>query len=158
MGSEISDKVQNSSSLLLSRERVEMKKSFALVLSLVIMAFVLSACGAPADAGGEVLAAVTFSDLDLPGMISAALSGSGIFVVIFGLVELIREVGIRDRALLVTSMMIGLLLGLGYLIAAVGQPADFGAWFAYAIVGLLYGLIASGVVKLANRVASQSTT
>ncbi|MBX3005937.1 MAG: hypothetical protein KF821_08965 [Anaerolineales bacterium] len=128
-----------------------MKKSYIVLLVLFAAIFVVAAAPAPAvPAAGGVVGA----EIDLAALVAAAIGGVGpIFVVIFGLVEYVRNLGVRDMALLMVSMLIGLIFGLCYLVATLGTPADFGAWFAYCVTAILYGLAASGVVKLGKRLA-----
>ena len=82
---------------------------------------------------------------------STLLVGSvPLVVVVFGLVEFIKSLGLKGKALTVLSLVIGILLGLGYQVAEVGSPAGFTGWFEAGIFGLVIGLVASGFYKFAN--------
>jgi hypothetical protein len=71
-------------------------------------------------------------------------------VIIFGLVEFIKSMGLTGRILTVLSMIVGILLGLGYHVAINGIPAGFSGWFIAVCFGLAMGLVASGFYNFAN--------
>ncbi len=71
-------------------------------------------------------------------------------VIIFGLVEFIKSMGLTGRILTVLSMIVGILLGLGYHVATNGIPAGFSGWFIAVCFGLAMGLVASGFYNFAN--------
>ena len=78
----------------------------------------------------------------------AVVGGIPIVVVVLGLVEFSKQLGARGKALLLLSMALGILFGVGYEVAQTGVPTDFGGWFAYGIFGLAMGLVASGIYEL----------
>ena len=78
------------------------------------------------------------------------VNGIPLIIVVFGLVEFIKALGLQGNWLTVTSLIIGLVLGLCYNIAIKGMPYDFAAWFSAVIFGLALGLVASGFYKFAN--------
>jgi hypothetical protein len=71
-------------------------------------------------------------------------------VIIFGLVEFIKSMGLTGRILTVLSMLVGILLGLGYHVSINGLPTSFSGWFIAVCFGLAMGLVASGFYKFAN--------
>lgn len=71
-------------------------------------------------------------------------------VIIFGLVEFIKSLGLTGRILSILSMLIGVVLGLGYHIATLGMPAGYPGWFVAVCFGLAMGLVASGFYNFAN--------
>jgi hypothetical protein len=73
-----------------------------------------------------------------------------IMVVIFGLVEFSKSLGVSGKWLTGLSLFTGLLFGLGYHIYAAGVPLGFSAWFEAVIFGLALGLVASGFYDFAN--------
>jgi hypothetical protein len=73
-----------------------------------------------------------------------------LIIVIFGLVEFIKSLGLKGNALTIASLLIGVALGLGYHIAQSGVPAAFSGWFTAVIFGLAIGLVASGFYKFAD--------
>jgi amino acid transporter len=72
-----------------------------------------------------------------------------LMVVVFGLVEMIKSLGLRGGALTVLSMLLGSAFGLAYKLAQAGFPGDFAGWFGAVVFGLLIGLAASGFYKFA---------
>mgnify|MGYP001501922186 CR=1 FL=1 len=76
---------------------------------------------------------------------NVAVSGIPLLFVVIGLVAYVKKFGVTGNALLVTSMLIGLLFGVGYQVSQAGVPADFAGWFSNGIYGLGLGLVASGL-------------
>jgi hypothetical protein len=73
-----------------------------------------------------------------------------LLIVIFGLVEFVKSLGLTGRWLTVTSLLLGLVFGIAYRISADGTPVGFGPWFTVVIFGISLGLIASGFYDFAN--------
>ncbi len=78
------------------------------------------------------------------------VGGIPLVVVVFGLVEFVKSFGLKGQWLTVTSLFLGLALGVCYQVAKTGLPVDFAGWFAVAIFGLALGLVASGFYKFAD--------
>jgi len=77
---------------------------------------------------------------------NAMVNGIPLLFVVMGLVEYSKRLGLQGRALMVTSLVIGLVLGVGYQVSQVDVlPVTFGPWFAIVVYGLALGLIASQV-------------
>ena len=75
---------------------------------------------------------------------SALVGGVPLILVVIGLVEWFKRLGIPGKALPFISMGIGLVFGVAYqymLTPLVG----FGAWFGAIVYGLGLGLVASGI-------------
>jgi hypothetical protein len=72
-------------------------------------------------------------------------------VVILGLVEFAKRLGVTGKWSLGLSMLLGLLLGAAYQAAANGWPVDFAGWFGLALFGIVLGLSASGLYDLGGR-------
>ncbi|RME07090.1 MAG: hypothetical protein D6803_04820 [Anaerolineae bacterium] len=79
---------------------------------------------------------------------NAVAGGIPIVLVVMGLVEFAKRLGLTGKALLVLSMGVGLVFGAAYQVAQNGLPGDFGGWFTYAIFGLAMGLVTSGIYDL----------
>ena len=77
-------------------------------------------------------------------MVDILVNGVNLLLVIMGLVEFLKRLGVTGKWSILASMIIGLLLGIGYQISA-KPPAGFGDWFGAVIFGLGLGLSASGV-------------
>jgi hypothetical protein len=75
------------------------------------------------------------------------VSGIPLVVVIFGLVEFIKSLGLAGKPLTITSLVLGLLFGIAYQVATVGLPVDFSTWFGVIVFGLGLGLVTSGFYK-----------
>ena len=78
------------------------------------------------------------------------VGGIPLVVVIFGLVEFIKSLGLAGRALTVISLLLGILFGIAYHLAQSGIPTGFAGWFTAVIFGLALGLVASGFYKFAD--------
>ena len=73
-----------------------------------------------------------------------------LMVVIFGLVEFSKSLGLSGKWLTVFSMLLGLAFGVAYRISLIGVPAGYADWFALVVYGLVLGLITSGFYDFAN--------
>ena len=76
------------------------------------------------------------------------VNGISLLVIITGLVEFSKKLGIKGKALIWLSMLIGLVLGITGEMAETGTPVDMLGWFTVAIVGLAYGLAACGLYDM----------
>lgn len=81
------------------------------------------------------------------------VAGIPLVAVVIGLVSWTKTLGLSGRMLTVTSMAIGIVLGVGYKLAA-GVPTDSGGWFAAVVFGIMVGLIASGIYDAARGAVS----
>ena len=86
----------------------------------------------------------------------AAVAGVPLFAVVLGLVEYAKTFGAKGNALRIISLAVGLVLGNGYQISALGLPANFAGWFAIEVYGLALGLVASGVYQVGDRLAARA--
>jgi hypothetical protein len=74
-----------------------------------------------------------------------------ILAVILGLVEFAKQLGVQGKGSLGLSMGLGVALGGSAWLAMEGTPGDFAGWFVVVIVGLAYGLAASGLYDVGKR-------
>ena len=74
----------------------------------------------------------------------AIVNGIPLVLVVIGLVEWSKQLGVSGRALQVLSMLVGVALGILYQYS-VQPPADFAGWFGAAVYGLALGLVGSGI-------------
>ena len=81
---------------------------------------------------------------------SLLVGGIPLLLVIFGLVEMIKSLGLGGKWLTVCSLALGLVFGLCHQIAQAGLPTGFAAWFATVVFGLTLGLVTSGFYKWSN--------
>jgi hypothetical protein len=79
------------------------------------------------------------------------VGGIPLIIVIFGVVEFAKSMGLAGRWLTVFSLALGLAFGVMYKIATSGLPVLFADWFTVAIFGLALGLVASGFYDFANK-------
>jgi hypothetical protein len=79
------------------------------------------------------------------------VAGIPLLAIVIGLVQFVKGFGLNGNAVQVASLVIGLVLGIGYQVS-LAPPADFAGWFATVIFGLGLGLVASGLYD-ANKVA-----
>ncbi len=71
------------------------------------------------------------------------VSGVSLIVIILGLVEFAKKLGLSGNILTVASMLIGIALGVLFKLAAM-YPA-INPWFEVAVFGLACGLAACGI-------------
>jgi hypothetical protein len=81
---------------------------------------------------------------------SLLVAGIPLVVVIFGLVEFSKKLGLKGNWLTIFSMCLGVAFGVAYKIAESGVPGSFAAWFAVVVFGLALGLTASGLYDFVN--------
>lgn len=72
------------------------------------------------------------------------INGVPLVAVIIGLVEWFKRFGLGGNAILVVSMLTGVLLG-GMYQYAINPPANFAGWLGLVVYGLMLGLVASGI-------------
>lgn len=82
---------------------------------------------------------------DLQAYFSTTVAGIPLLFVVLGLVQWTKGYIQDAKIIRAVSMLVGLLLGGGYMIASQGVPAAFAGWFAIAVFGLGLGLVASGI-------------
>ena len=81
---------------------------------------------------------------------SLLVAGIPLMIVIFGLVEFSKSLGLTGKWLTVFSLILGFLFGFAYQLATAGSPAGFAGWFAIVIFGLALGLVTSGFYDFVN--------
>jgi len=81
-----------------------------------------------------------------------------VMAVILGLVQYAKQLGVNGKASLGLSMGLGVALGGSAWLASQGAPGDFGGWFVALIVGLAYGLAASGLYDLGKQYTAGGRT
>lgn len=84
--------------------------------------------------------------------VDAAINGVPLALLPFGLVAYLKKQGVQGKALLFSSLGIGLVLGVGYMVYQTRPPEGdwwtvYGYWFGNLIYGLGLGLLASGVYE-----------
>lgn len=72
------------------------------------------------------------------------IAGIPLILIVFGLVEEIKAWGLTGKALRGVALALGVLFALGYQLALEGLPVDPAGWFTAIVIGLVYGLTASG--------------
>lgn len=86
--------------------------------------------------------------------IDAVISGVPLVLVVLGLVEWVKRLGIEGRVLLIVSMAIGLVCGAAYQLS-VEMPASLAGWVGVAAYGIAVGLVASGVYDAMKNAAGR---
>jgi lipopolysaccharide export LptBFGC system permease protein LptF len=79
------------------------------------------------------------------------VGGIPLLVVIFGLVEFSKSLGLKGNGLIVFSLFLGVVFGISYKIAESGMPSSFAGWFLMIVFGLALGLITSGFYDFADK-------
>lgn len=72
------------------------------------------------------------------------VAGIPLIVLVFALVEEIKSWGLTGKILKAVSLVLGVLFAVAYQLSFFGVPAVASEWFTVVVVGLLYGLAASG--------------
>lgn len=83
----------------------------------------------------------------------AVVGGIPLVVLIIGLVQFLKELGVSGVALRIASAALGLVLGVLYQLS-LAMPADLGGYLGVAVYGLALGVTASGLVDAARRVVA----
>jgi hypothetical protein len=74
------------------------------------------------------------------------VNGVPLVFVVFGLVALLKNLGVRGKVLLVCSLLLGIAFGVAYQYSL--RPiVGFGGWFGAVMFGLALGITASGVYE-----------
>ncbi|MGD0752827.1 MAG: hypothetical protein ABSA23_15640 [Anaerolineales bacterium] len=81
---------------------------------------------------------------------SLLVGGVPLMIVIFGLVEFSKSLGLVGRKLAIVSMLLGVAFGIAYQIALQGLPSAFPNWFSIFVYGLALGLVTSGFYDFAD--------
>ncbi len=81
-------------------------------------------------------------------MITQALELAPIVMVLVAILK--GAIGLRGKALTISSLVVGMVLG-GASQYALQPPQDFSGWFVLVVYGLVVGAMASGAYKLADR-------
>lgn len=84
--------------------------------------------------------------------VDVVINGVPLALLPFGLVAYLKKQGVKDKALLFSSLGSGLVLGIGYIVYQTRPPAGdwwvvYGYWFGAVIYGLGLGLLASGIYE-----------
>ncbi len=74
------------------------------------------------------------------------VNGVPLVFVVFGLVALLKNLGVRGKVLLVCSLLLGIAFGVAYQYS-LGPIVGFGGWFGAVMFGLALGITASGVYE-----------
>jgi hypothetical protein len=86
----------------------------------------------------------------MEGIPQFVVAGVPLIVLVFALVEEIKAYGLTGKILRFVSLLLGLIVALAYQFAIQGFPVTAAGWFTVIIVGLLYGLTASGGYDFLN--------
>lgn len=73
------------------------------------------------------------------------VAGVPAVLLVFGLVEFAKKFGVTGNWLTALSAVLGLVVSSAYNLALNGVPVDVQGWTSVVVVGLAYGLTASGV-------------
>lgn len=80
---------------------------------------------------------------------SAVVAGVPLLALVIGLVQFIKGFGLAGNAVRGISVVIGLVLGIGYQLS-IAVPVDFAGWFGAVVFGVMLGLVASGLYDAAK--------
>lgn len=90
------------------------------------------------------------------GMIfrDATTAGIPLIAFVIALVQWIKGFGLAGNAVRAVSMVVGLILGIGYQLS-LAMPVGFAGWFATVVFGLALGLGASGLYDSATTATAE---
>jgi len=74
----------------------------------------------------------------------AIVSGLPLLLVVLGLVEWVKRLGLSGKPDILVSMGIGLVIGIAYQVS-IALPVDFAGWFGAAVYGIGLGIVSSGI-------------
>lgn len=80
-----------------------------------------------------------------------AISGIPLVVIVFGLVEVLKFAGLKGKFLTIFSLCFGIGLYLLFTAAYAGLPTSLAGWLEVAVVGLMFGLTASGIYNFIDK-------
>ena len=86
---------------------------------------------------------------------SVSANGIPLIFVVMGLVTFLGKMGVKGKWLLISSLLIGLLIGTGFQLSQV-VPVNYAGWFSVLIFGLALGLVASGVYETGKAIAEKT--
>ena len=73
------------------------------------------------------------------------IGGIPLVLLVFGMVEFIKKLGLAGVWLTLCSMLFGILFGIAYQVTVSGWPVTISEWIVTVTLGLAIGLTASGV-------------
>lgn len=85
---------------------------------------------------------------------NAIVAGVPLVLIVLGLVEWFKQLGLQGKAIRVVSLAIGLVFGVAYQ-CSISVPVGFAEWFAAVAYGLGLGLVASGIYDAASDIHSK---
>ena len=80
-----------------------------------------------------------------------AIAGVPLILIVFAIVEELKAYGLAGKVLRLASLLVGFFLTLALQISVAGMPASFNGWYTVIVVGLLYGLTASGAYDFLDK-------
>lgn len=86
---------------------------------------------------------------------NAVIAGVPLVLIVIGLVEWFKQLGLQGNAVRVVSMFIGIVFGIAYQFS-LGVPVGFSEWFAAVAYGLGLGLVASGIYDAAADIVKKA--
>ena len=81
------------------------------------------------------------------------IDGFSLVLLIVGLVELVKKFGVEGNKLTVISVIIGVLVGVGFKLY--GMLPSVQPWIEIAVTGLAFGLAATGLWDLAKNAGTR---
>jgi hypothetical protein len=81
-----------------------------------------------------------------------------VVLVVLGLVTFLSKLGVKGIYQLISSMLLGIVFGAGFMIAVLGLPNTFAGWFSLLIYGLMLGLVASVIYETGKELMTKIVT
>ena len=81
---------------------------------------------------------------------NATVAGIPLLLFVLALVQSVKSFGVSGNYAKAASMVIGLVLGIGYQLT-LAAPVDFAGWFTTVVFGLALGLGASGLYDASKK-------
>ena len=93
---------------------------------------------------------------DFAEFFNVSVKGIPLFIVVILVVEFLKSYGVSGRALLVSCLITGLVLGGGYQLSQ-NWPTDFAGWFGAIFYGLALGLVANKSYDLSKKISAKGS-
>jgi len=78
------------------------------------------------------------------------IGGIPTVILVFGLTEFSKRIGLKGAWLMIISRVLGVVFGIAWHIVSVGLPVTVADWITTVVLGLAIGLTASGVYDFLN--------
>lgn len=83
-----------------------------------------------------------------------AIGGVSLLVLVLGLVEFAKRLGVQGKASMVLAMVLGVVIGVVYKLMGIYPVID--PWVQVVVFGLAFGLAATGIYDIGKNLTAQT--